>query len=189
MRCAYCWSHYADRVPSFDPDANLAEDQAFQLAQNSPVTLYWRRLDGTLAWLTEHGYQLVSLDAGTWATQADFHRDIKAALGFPAYYGENLDAFNDCMHDVAMYDYGADRDATGTVLVFTGYDAFASREPRAAQIILDIIAKRAQGAMLFGHRMLCLVQSNDPDITFEPVGASPVMWNPAEWMKAARGVV
>jgi hypothetical protein len=40
--------------------------------------------------------------------------------------------------------------------------------------------------MLFGHRLLCLVQSNDPDIRFDVVGAAPVMWNPVEWLKENR---
>jgi len=169
-------------VPCFDLDADLAGDRAFQLAKNGPVALYRRPevLDETLTWLAEHGYEVVRLDAGTWATQADFHRDIKAALDFPDYYGHNLDAFNDCMRDVAWYEYGATRDATGTVLVFTGYDAFAGREPRAARIILDVMANAARQAMLIGHRMLCLVQSNDPKIGFDDVGGTPVLWNPAE---------
>lgn len=159
----------------FDLDADLAEDRAFRLAMNSAVSIFWRALDETTTWLADHGYQVVRLDASGWAAQADFHRDIKAVLDFPDYYGNNLDAFNDCLRDVAMYAYGADRAATGTVLVFTGYDAFAGREPRAAQVILDIIARNARDAMLFGHRMLCLVQSDDPGLAFEPVGATPVM--------------
>jgi len=176
-------------MPWFDAaDATLATDRAFLLLRNSVVSLFWRHevLDETLAWLTDHGYQLVRLDAAAWTTQAGFHRDIKAALDFPDYYGHNLDAFNDCMRDVSVYGYGASRDATGTVLVFTGYDAFAAREPRAAHVILDIITDTARRAMLFGHRMLCLVQSNDADIAFEPVGATPVLWNPAEWSDASR---
>jgi hypothetical protein len=30
------------------------------------------------------------------------------------------------------------------------------------------------------------VQSDDPTIRFEPVGAMPVMWNHAEWLDAKR---
>lgn len=166
----------------FDPDADLSHDRAFLLARNSAVSLFPRAgiLDETAAWLDDHGYRLVRLDAGAWATQADFHRDVKAALGFPDHYGENLDAFNDCLRDVALHV----PDATGTVLVFTGYDAFARREPRAAPVILDIIAVQSRAAMLFGHRMLCLVETADPEIAFPPVGATPVVWNP--WSRAVR---
>jgi hypothetical protein len=175
-------------VACFDLDENIGGDRAFQLLKNSPVNLFWSPdvLAGTLTWLTEHDYQLVRFDASGWAKQADFHRDVKAALDFPDYYGHNLNAFNDCLGDVAGYQYGADRGATGTVLVFTGYDAFAAREPRAAQIILDIFAHTAQRAMLIGHRMLCLAQSNDANIVFDQVGATPVMWNPAEWQSDLR---
>lgn len=161
-------------MPCFDLDADLAGDRAFQLVKNSAVNVFWQSLDETTAWLADHGYRLVRFDAGAWTTRADFHRDVKAALDFPDHYGDNLDAFNDCLRDVAAYTYGADRDATGTVLVFTRYDAFTRREPRAAQAVLDIIAGTARFAMLYGHRMLCLVQSDDPDLAFEPVGATPV---------------
>jgi hypothetical protein len=163
-------------VAPFDLDAAL--DRDYHLIKNGPVTLH--RNPEIRDWLADHGYQLVRLDAGDWATQADFHRDIRAALDFPDYYGNNLNAFNDCMRDVATYEYGAHRDATGTVLVFTGYDAFARREPRAAAVILDVFANAARLGMLFGHRMLCLVQSDDPDLHFDPVGATPVLWHPAE---------
>ena len=183
-----CCSGYAARVPPFDLDADLSEDRAYELVKNSPVTLFWRTqvLETTLDWLDARRYQLIRLDASEWAAEGDFHRDIQATLDFPVYYGHNLNAFNDCMRDVTTYEYGATRDTTGTVLVFLSYDAFTKREPRAAQSILDIIATQARNAMLFGHRMLCLVQSNDPDIEFDQVGASPVVWNPAQWMQARR---
>ena len=35
-------------------------------------------------------------------------------------------------------------------------------------------------AALIGHRMICLVQSDDPSIQFDPIGATPVLWNDAE---------
>jgi hypothetical protein len=161
-------------VAPFDLEAGFGRD--FHLIKNGPVTLYRRReiLDETTAWLAADGYQIVPLEAGAWTTQADFHRDVRTALDFPGYYGDNLDAFNDCLREVAMYEYGASRTATGTVLVLTGYDAFARREPRVAAVILDLFAKAARWGMLFGHRMLCLVQSDDPDISFDPVGATPV---------------
>jgi hypothetical protein len=32
------------------------------------------------------------------------------------------------------------------------------------------------------------VHSGDPRLTFEPVGATAVMWNGAEWLDARRGL-
>jgi hypothetical protein len=173
-------------VAPFELDASPGRDLA--LLRNGPVVLFRRPevLDGTSAWLAEHGYRVVRLDARDWAGAADLHREIGAALGFPDHYGHNLDAFDECMTEVAAYGHGADRDATGTVLVLVRYDAFAAREPRVAQGVLDVVGSAARFAMLFGHRMLCLVQTDDPDLRFAPVGATPVAWNPDEATRAGR---
>jgi len=39
--------------------------------------------------------EVAILDASGWHAGADMHRDIAAALDFPDYYGNNLDALND----------------------------------------------------------------------------------------------
>ena len=83
-------------------------------------------------------------------------------------------------------DYGWAPDTTGLALAFTGYDAFAARCPRAAQIVLDIMADHSRSAALFGRRLMCLVQSNDPHIRFEPADATAVTWNDAEWLDSKR---
>jgi hypothetical protein len=160
----------------------------FLLVRNSVVTLFWRTslFAEATNWMRQNGYTTVSLDASTWQSDDDLHRDIAAALGFPDYYGKNLDALNDCLRDVVGYEYGTTREATGLAITFAGYDTFARRRPRTAQIVLDIVADQARRAMLTGHRMLGLVQSGDPNITFEPVGATPVIWNHAEWLDAKR---
>ncbi|WP_329565291.1 barstar family protein [Streptomyces sp. NBC_01361] len=175
-------------MAAFDPDADLSGDLALRLMMDSFVTLYWRRhlLDEAAVWLREHGYRVVTLDAAQWAEATDMHRDIAWALSFPDHYGQNLDALNDCLRDVESYEYGTTRDATGLVIVFTSYDRFARAEPRTAQIVLDILADRARSAALFGHRIMCLVHSDDPDISFEPVGALPVQWNDAERLDRSR---
>jgi len=116
------------------------------------------------------------------------HRALAAALGFPDYYGNNLEALNDCLGDVAAGEYGAPSDATGLVLVLMGFDTFAASHRSSAQALLDIFAGQARNAALFGHRMFCLVQSGDPKLTFEPVGAMSVEWNDAEWLDAKRGL-
>jgi hypothetical protein len=161
-------------VAAFDLEAD-ARRLDFQLMLNSFVTLFWRRnlLDETIGWLREHGYTIVQLDASRWTSDADMHHDIATALDFPDYHGRNLNALNDCMRDVVDYQYGTNRGATGLVITFTGYETFTKARPQSAQIVLDIMADQARRGALTGHRILCLVQSNDPMITFEPVGAMP----------------
>ncbi|HEU5429059.1 MAG TPA: barstar family protein [Actinocrinis sp.] len=171
-----------------DPHGDPRDDVALRLMYNSFVRLFWRieLFEQAVASLIEHRYDVVRLDASAWTQESDLHRDIAAALDFPDYYGHNLDALNDCLRDVVAGEYGTDSSAAGFVLAFTGYDKFAARCPREAQIVLDIVADQARRALLTGHRVCCLVQSDDPAIRFEPVGAMPVMWNDAEWLDSNR---
>jgi hypothetical protein len=157
-------------VAPFDPGST---GQDFRLFRNGPVTLFDRReaLDDTVAELESLGYLLHRFDARAWATKAGFAAAVKEELGFPDHFGGNLDAFDDCLRGIATR---GGRDTTGTVLVFARYDSFAAREPRTAQAILDIVADVARFAMLFGHRLACLVLSDDPDVRFDPVGATAV---------------
>lgn len=71
-------------------------------------------------------------------------------------------------------------------MVFNRYDYFVDIDQALAQAILDICANNARRFMLLGKRLLTLVQSNDPKISFEPVGATPVMWNSREWFNKNR---
>jgi RNAse (barnase) inhibitor barstar len=166
-------------VAAFDPSSNLNEDMAFRLMRDTPVTMFWRRglLDDAVGWLEAHGYRVVRIDASGWTSSDDMHRDVAKALEFPDYYGNNLNAFNDCLRDI-----GDDN----LVLVCTGYDRFAKLEPQDAHGLLDVFAGQARGALLFGGRWLCLVQSDDPDLHFPHVGATPVLWNDKEWLNASR---
>ena len=165
------------------------DDLAFRLLRDGPVTLFWRprlMIEAT-DWLNDHGYQVVRLAAREWSSDRDMHAAVAAALDFPDYYGRNLDALNDCLRDVVSHDYGWSPDSAGLAIVFTGYDAYTARNPRSAQIVLDLLADHSRVAMLFGRPLVVLVQSDDPDVRFEPVGASSAHWNEAEWLNSNRG--
>lgn len=174
-------------MPSFPRD--LASPQLdFFLVRDGAVTLFWREriFDNTLSELRGMGYKVVVLDAGDSPDVEGFLRAIGAALDFPDYYGRNLDALNDCLRDVATFDYGADPDSMGTVVAFRHYDRIARMAPHRALAILDIFTDRSRDGLLFGHRMMVLVQSDDPDLSFEPLGAQTARWNEQEWLDITR---
>ncbi len=169
-------------MAAFDADAGRTHPADYDLLVLGFVHLFRRpdALDDTVALLEGLGYDAVRVDARAWTDDEDLHRDLSAALSFPPHYGGNLDALNDCLADVVAYEYATSRDATGFALVLTGYDHFAARRPAVAQAVLDIFATQARYGALIGHRMICLVQSDDPDFTVDPVGAQPVHWGPAD---------
>ena len=168
------------------PDAQGSDE----LVRDPYVTLFWspRVLDEAIDRLAAQGYDVRTADAASWSDVSDMHRALASLLDFPEYYGHNLDALNDCLSDVAEGQYGARPEAEGLVLVLQNYERFAAVSASVAFAVLDIFASRARTAALCGRPMLCLVQSNDPQLAFPDVGAAPVEWNSAEWLDARRGL-
>ncbi len=89
---------------------------------------------------------------------------------------------------MAEGSYGVSAEATGLVLVLMNYDQFVAADPVQAHKFLDIYAGQARHAALIGHRMSCLVQSNDPQLQLAPVGAQSVRWNGRELSDRSRGI-
>lgn len=175
-------------MTAFDIEDEFNDNLGYRLLMNSPVTLFYRHevLDSTAASLAALGYQIRSFDAGSWRDEQDLHQEVAAKLDFPKYYGRNYAALNDCLRDLVLQEYGWDPESTGLVLVFTGFDAFAHRLPEIAHGVLHLAAHHSRAASLIGSRLICLVQSSDPWIRFDDVGAEPVVWNAAEWLNSAR---
>ena len=149
----------------------------WMLLQCSPVTRYLSRraLGDHLGWLQQHQYRVYSFDCSAWASEEDFHTEVSRVLGFPGYYGRNLNAFNDCLSDLDVPDAG------GVALVFVAFDTLYRKSPEWSWAILDIIAGNSRRYLLTGQRLLALVQSDDSHIPLKEVGACPVMVNPTEF--------
>ena len=102
-------------------------------------------------------------------------------LEFPDHYGHNLDALNDSLNAI---DVPAD---SGTAIVFQRFDGFARHVPSVARAVLDIGERASRRGLLFGKRLLILVQTDDPQVDFGPLGANVASWNRREWLSANRG--
>lgn len=143
-----------------------------------------------LNWLESNGYNIVEFDAARWNSEEQMHDSLRSALSFPYYYGKNLQALGECMcHDIVVPDPG------GVALVFNHYDHFATidrtgdpHQKHLAEIVLHILARAVRYHMLFGRRLLILVQSDDPRITFGDLAGVTASWNPREWLIKNRGL-
>ena len=154
----------------------------WDLLQNGPVNLYWRPeiLNDDSQWLAQHGYTVHTFDASRWNTEVEMHLDIQPALGFPEYYGHNLNALNDCLSDVAIAE------DVGLALAFTHFDAFAERNPAVAHALLNIIANNSRRVLLLGKRLIALLQSDSSQFRTGPLGATYGNWNRHEWQPSTR---
>jgi RNAse (barnase) inhibitor barstar len=155
-----------------------------QLLQSSAVTLYHKPslLAHDIACLQQFGYRVHTLDAARWKGVAEFHQDAKREFAFPEYYAANLASWIDCLAEIQIPQEG------GVVMQFRHFDAFARSDPQFAHTLLDSIESASRRFLLLGQRLLALVQSDDPRIRFERIGAVPVNWNPREWLDADRGL-
>ena len=154
----------------------------WQLMERGAVTLYHKPqvFAADLGWFRAQKYAIHEMDAFGWAVPADFHTAVRTALSFPSYYASNLASWVDCLAELPVPDEG------GTVIAFRRYDAFFRAQPQLAQTILDSIETTSRRFLLTGRRFLALVQSDDPRVRFERVGAMPVTWNPREWLDSDR---
>ena len=156
----------------------------YDIFRFSPVTLFWRSevFQRYSAWFADNGYRVVTFDAATWNSEEAFHEDLSAKLDFPGYYGRNLDALNDCLGELDVSD------CDGLTLAVRNYHVFSKSFSRTAQVFLDLLGYRSWHYLLFGKRLVVLVQTDEAAASFDPVGAKPVLWNPEEWLNSKRGL-
>ena len=173
-----------ERQPPTRHDRVALERLDVRLLQSGAIALYHKHavLAHDVAWFQQAGYRVYTLDAARWSSSSDFHDDAKRELALPDYYAGNLAAWIDCLGDLEIPDEG------GVAIQIRHFDAFARLEAQFAHTILDSIESASRRFLIFGRRLVALVQSDDPRIRFERVGALPVNWNPREWLEADRGL-
>src|SRR5262249_47011638 len=95
-----------------------------------------------------------------------------------------LNGFNDFVFQLEF------EDCTGVVLTLVRFDLIHRRSANWAHDILDILADNQRYHMLFGNRLLILLQSNNPelDVKIGRVGGFTPVWNPHEWLNRDRGL-
>ena len=84
------------------------------------------------------GLEFALVDLSGVTGKIAFLKKTAAALGFPAYFGMNWDAFSECLTDMAW------RPATGYVILFDNYGPFARKAPADARVARRIFDSSAQ---------------------------------------------
>ena len=136
-------------------------------------------LDEDLNWFNNNNFHIIEMNCLNWDSK-NAHQNLKIALDFPDYYGENLNVFADCLTDLYNKRY------KGLILVFRRYDNFVAEDGKFAEAILDIIASESRIWLLTGQKLIGLVQSDNPDLNFPKLGGLSPSWNSSEWLDADR---
>jgi len=112
------------------------------------------------------------MDCGDWKNEHEFHKQLKAVLNFPDYYGRNMNALNECLSDLVIEE-------PGFLMVFSHYDNVPAD---FAYAVLDAFADTSRLQILFGRKLITLVQVDDPHYSLPAVGACLPIWNRREWL-------
>lgn len=168
-------------VAFFEADVGSID---FELLRHGATTLFRRLVlfNAAVDQLAALGYLVHRIDA---RARVPFVDGLTKALRFHDNFGYtpwggNLDALNDAFRYVSFDDH------RGVAFAFHGLDALHQVEPRLAQCTLDILESSARDHMLFGHRLLAVVQSDDPDLNLGSLGARAATWNRREWYATDR---
>ncbi|MEL7146035.1 MAG: barstar family protein [Bacteroidota bacterium] len=152
-----------------------------EILREGPICMYHHNgiLNEDFIWFSDHHFEVFDMNCHSW-TRKNFHAKLKEALYFPDYYGENLNAFNDCLRDML------NRKFRGLVLIFRNFDTMVEQHRPASEGILDAIAHTSREWLVEGHKLICLIQSSDPDLNFPELGGLSPFWNNSEWFDADR---
>jgi RNAse (barnase) inhibitor barstar len=156
----------------------------YRILQNGAISLYWQQsfLDVDIQWFRQNEYAIYLLDSSGWSNIEVFYDAISKTLNFPDYFGCNLHALNDCLSGIEFPESGK------ILLVFSKFPTFPKEFLDFAWDILDIIEINSRRYLLEGKRFILLIQSDDPKLSFAPVGAHAVHRNQAEWSNSKRGL-
>ncbi|WP_234398999.1 barstar family protein [Planococcus massiliensis] len=152
-----------------------------QMMVNGSIVLYGKTdiLDKNSREIEAEGFEIIRFDCKEW-DEGLFHKEVARKLDFPAYYGENLNAFSDCLSDLLINN-------TGILLIFTHYQSFLAKHPELAIEVLEIIQINSWRFLLEGKALLSFIQSTDPEISLPAIGGMVPEWNGEEWFDKDRG--
>jgi hypothetical protein len=144
-----------------------------------PVELYHDPdgLSAAIERCRQAGWGVVELDAAGWAVADALHDDLSQALGFPQYYGRNLDALADLTQEVGRTGAGFPPDATGGALVVRRVDQFIESDRRRAEVVVDILAAATSRALHYGWPLALLLQSDDRALRLPPMTGATIEWS------------
>ncbi len=109
------------------------------------------------------GFQFFYIDGKRISDKRSFLKKIAEAMHFPSYYGENWDAFEECITDLGWLS------ASGYVLLYDHFDRFSTKKPGEWKIAFDILHSAAEHWKREGVPMYILLRGNTSAVTGLPI--------------------
>lgn len=155
------------------------------LLREGSVKKYYQEehLSDDLQWLDNQGYKIVNINCSKLTEIPNILKIIGQELDFPDFFrGNDLDAFDDHMYDIQISS------ESGIVIVFYRYDLIMKLDPKIGWNLVNILDNHSRSYMMYGLRLITLLQSADPKLEIDPIGTQNVKWNQKEWLDSHRGL-
>jgi hypothetical protein len=154
------------------------------LLQNGAVTLYWRMelFEMAVNSLAQLRYRVLRL---RFNEPQQFMGDVSKALKWQQQFGRqlwmgNLDALNDAFRSEPF------ESADDSAFCIENFQAAVEYDPKWSTAMLDVIECTSRDYLLFGKRLLALIQTRDATYRCEGIGATSAHWNKEEASNSAR---
>ncbi|MGW4214381.1 barstar family protein [Lentzea sp. NPDC004789] len=169
----------------FDDDVRGSHPEDFQLLHNGHVHLFrhpWA-LSRLVTDLAALGYEIVEVDVAACADADGLRAAVIAAVAeWPDGYGHgSWPGFRDGLTDHLLT---AGRPLV--VLVLKGLDGVRRADEESVRILLDLVASIGRWHLLFGRRLICLVETGDVELDTGPLGGEPAGWSRHEFLLVHR---
>lgn len=154
------------------------------LLQNGAVNLFWKVevFDATLDQLKTIDYTILKFD---FTTPEQFKSDLSIAFnwqehfGYPKWNG-NLDALSD------GFRYGPFYLSDKIVIAIQNFDILVKQDVNLSFHLLDMIERHSRDYLLFGKRLIGVIQTNDPKYECASIGTTGAQWNFKERLNSSR---
>lgn len=114
--------------------------------------------------LAAKDYRVAAFDTRRWTNPLAVGQDLGAALGMPESLPRTLPVVGSYLQELARSDEPYGDPCLRLVVVLGVFDDFLARHRATALLLLDELGQAARMAHLFDHRILVIVQSDDPDL-------------------------
>ena len=153
----------------------------FELVRDGCINLFYKTevYLNTIEKLKNESIDIYVFDAIDWNKEENFYSSFSKGMNFPDYFGNNLDAINDCLGDLINKNIA---------ICISNYENFMIKCQKQANILPKIILTNCWEAILQENVMLMLIQTNNGSISFNDIKEFPPKWNQKEWLNKNHGL-
>ena len=156
------------------------KQETFKMLLDGSITLFYNTniLDDSINKLTTENVCIYYFDANNWITLDDFYTNFKTKMNLPDYFGNNLDALNDCLSDFI---------GQNIAICIRNYDVFMEKFSYESNILPRIILTQCWSSLLQESYILMLIHTKKGNISVKDIPLFTPKWNFMEMLNSNHG--